>query len=231
MEPEDWPAFQAHLRAVARDRSHDTPPGERVLDERVAIEGRADEVTQTIIDLSTLRGQGHRHLVLIIEPEIGLLASLRGQQPPVYRLWVQMSDLAVDAMTDSEEMVAWATSLAEGVALEGVDLTLYPGRATATTGADGLARLPLAASGPSDSGGYVIARRATTRRSSPRTLGLGRHVVAKRSTETTYRWYVWDDRGVYRPVRTSCQGWLRRVEFERGGDRLLLPARVRWPGT
>ena len=225
VEPEDWPAFQAHLRAVARDRSHDTPPGERVLDERVAIEGRADEVTQTVIDLSALRGQGHRHLVLIVEPEVGFLASLRGQQPPVYRLWVQMSDLAVDAMTDSQEMVAWATSLAEGVALEGVHLTLYPGRATATTGADGLARLPLASPGSSDSGGYVIARRGNDAALLPENAWIwGGTSWQKRSDETQYRWYVWDDRGMYRPGEdVHVKGWVRRVEMERGGDRLLLP--------
>ncbi|NLD71718.1 MAG: hypothetical protein GX649_03255, partial [Chloroflexi bacterium] len=232
VEPEDWPAYTAYLRSVARDRTQDMPPGDRVMDERVTIDGRPDEVTETIIDLSPLRGQGHRHLVLVIEPEVGLIASLRGQTPPIARVWVQMSDLAVDAMTDSEEMVAWATSLAEGVALEGVSLTLYPGGETAETGPDGLTRLPLVGSASGEGAGYVIARRGSDAALLPENAWIwGGTSWQKRAPDTNYRWYVWDDRGMYRPGEdVHVKGWVRRVEFERGADRLTLPGagQVAW---
>jgi len=224
VQPEDWPAYLAYLQGTYRDVTQDNPPGTKVLDTRVAIGGEPDVLVETVVDLSAFRAQGQRHLVLVIQPEVGLLASLRGQTPPVYRLWVQMSDLAVDAMTDSEEMLAWATSLADGSALEGVELALYPGGATARTAADGLARLPLAAATDGEQGGYVIARLGDDAALLPeQAWGLWTSWF-KQPLGSAFRWYVWDDRQMYRPGEdVHIKGWARFVQMERGADRLALP--------
>jgi len=135
-----------------------------------------------------------------------------------------MSDLAVDAMTDSEEMLAWATSLADGSALEGVELALYPGGATARTAADGLARLPLAAATDGEQGGYVIARLGDDAALLPeQAWGLWTSWF-KQPLGSAFRWYVWDDRQMYRPGEdVHIKGWARFVQMERGADRLALP--------
>ncbi len=224
VDPDDWPGYLAYLQAVGRDETKVNPPGTQVLDKRVAIRGEADAMVETAVDLSALKEQGHRHLVLVIEPEIGLLATLRGQTPPVYRLWVQMSDLAVDAMSDSEEMLAWATSLDDGSALAGVELTLYPGGATAITGSDGLARLPLAAPSGGEEAGYVVARQGDDAALLPEQAWGLWSSWTNQSLGTTFRWYVWDDRQMYRPGEdVHIKGWVRTVQMERGADRLALP--------
>jgi hypothetical protein len=230
VRPADWPAYQEYLRQAGRDQTKDTPPGKQVLDQRLAIRGDADALVETVIDLSDLKAKGHRHLILVIEPEVGVVARLRGQYVPVHRLWVQMSDLAVDAFRDSEELLAWATSLSQGVALPNVSIELHPGGASGPTAADGLVRLPLAGANP-ESSGYLVARLGDDSALLPESTWSWGTDWRKQYLDSTIRWYVWDDRQMYRPgEEVHVKGWARYVRLERGDDHLELPGagQVAW---
>ena len=224
VEPADWPAYQAYLRTATRDTSADTPPGRKVRDERLPIRAEADAMVETVIDLADLKAKGHRHLILVIEPEQGLVARLRGMHVPVTRLWVQMSDLAVDAFTDQQDVLAWATSLSTGAPLADVALELYPGGASAQTAADGLARLPLAARAQGDEPGYLVASLGDDAALLPEQAWSWGTGWVKQALDDTFRWYVWDDRQMYRPEEeVHVKGWVRHVAMERGDDHLELP--------
>ncbi len=224
VEPADWPAYQAYLRNVGRDTAADNPPGAKVLDQRVPIRGEADAMVETVIDLAKFKAKGQRHLVMVIEPEVGLVSRLRGQYLPVTRLWVQMSDLAVDAFRDQDDVLAWATSLSTGAPLDGVALELYPGGARAQTAADGLARLPLAVRAKDDEPGYLVARLGDDTALLPEQAWSWGTGWTKQPLSDTFRWYVWDDRQMYRPEEeVHVKGWVRHVRLERGADHLELP--------
>ena len=226
VQPTDWPAYQQYLRDASRDATKDLPPGKQVLDQRVTLRGEADALSETVIDLSKLKAQGHRHLIMVIQPEVGVVARARGQYPPIYRLWVQMSDLAVDALLDSEELVAWATSLSTGAALADVALAaLSRRRQSAQTDHDGLARLPLAASQrPSKTRAISWPPRRRHRAACQNRAWSWGTRLDQTALDSPFRWYVWDDRQMYRPgEEVHVKGWARYVRVERGDDHLELP--------
>jgi hypothetical protein len=224
VQPEDWPEFQRYLRESYSDESKVTPPGRKVLDRSINTRGEADRLTETRIDLSGLYRDGHRHLVLVIAPEQGLLSALqRRQSPPVRRMWVQMSDIAVDALVDGSEMLAWATRLSDGQALSGAGLTLYPGKVQATTGQDGLARLNLGY-GKQDEGAFVVARRGNDAALLPESAFAWYSGWPRDGASDSFRWYVWDDRQMYRPgEEVRVKGWVRLARVAPGKERLELP--------
>ncbi len=231
--PEDWPAYLEYLRAFERDiNATPTPPGQRVIDTRIATRGAADALTRTDIDLKPGLRDDVQHLIVIAQPEPGLVGRLRGRTSErVLRIWVQSSPIALDAAIDAEEMLAWANALEDGAALSGVELTLQPGGAMSTTGADGTATLRLAEGrsdgGNRDAAAYLIARRGTDTAILPATTYWAESVWRTRPIEDEYRWFILDDRGIYRPGETvSIKGWVRLARLSRTSDDLALPEGV-----
>ncbi|NLG48501.1 MAG: hypothetical protein GX552_00140 [Chloroflexi bacterium] len=229
VQPEDWPAFQQYMHKTMRQESPGDPPGEKVMDQRIKVDAKTDELAQTNIDLSALlgeSGQGYEHLILIVEPERNLVDFVRRRPQPVLRVWLQASKLALDAFVDSEEMTAWVTSLSNGAPLADVELTLFPGGATATTNESGVATLSLAKVAAGETGGYVLARRGDDTALLPQSAYPWMvEGWQQRPLEDTYRWYVFDDRQMYRPgEEVHVKGWVRLALINRGADQLKLPA-------
>ncbi len=223
VEPSDWPAYQQYLVNRYRDTKY-TPPGRQVLNKSISPKGEADQFTETVIDLSDLRDKGRRHVILVIQPEQGLVATLRNRnRPDPHVVWVQMSSIALDAALDSEEMLAWANDLATGAPLKDVELTLYPGQVRAKTDADGMATLTLAQRS-GESGGYLLAKRGQETAILPEGAFGWSGSWVKQPFSDAFRWYVRDDRQMYRPgEEVSVKGWARRVKLARGSEALTLP--------
>ncbi|MBC7236434.1 MAG: hypothetical protein H5T69_11390, partial [Chloroflexi bacterium] len=221
--PEDWPAYLRYLRNYRRQDTA-TPPGRRTLDTKLTIRGEQDALTQTAIDLKPALRDGAQHLILIVEPESGLLDRLRRREEPTLHTWVQTSSIALDAAVDADELLAWANALPDGSSLSGVELTLYPGESRATTGAQGMATLPLPEKGAGGPDAYLVARRGSETAILPATTYGAENVWRKRSLDDEYRWYVIDDRGIYRPGETvSIKGWVRLAKLGEARDELALP--------
>jgi len=222
VEPEDWGAFQDYLRKVMRDETSTiTPPGQRVLNKTIPIRGEADRLIETRIDLADLYKQGHRHLILIIEGDRGLADLLRREQPPVKRVWVQMSAIALDAMADSSRLLAWANALTDGSPLSGVEVTLYPGKVAARTDAEGLAWLELPSAAPREQGSYLVARSGQESALLPESVYGWYTAWRKGAPQDVHRWYVWDDRQMYRPgEEVHVKGWVRLARLSVGKETL-----------
>jgi hypothetical protein len=223
---EDWPLYQDYIVEVNRD-TNVTPPGKKVWDGRVRTGGNPDELTETVLDLDPYLQQGKGHLILVIEPDQTLVDSvLRGRYTPVIRVWVQATGLALDAWVDYESMLAWASRLSDGEPLEGVSLTLWPGTVRGKTGPDGTTPLKLTDHGSQDERAYLIGRLGDDTAVLPQdTYGWSRGGWAQGSAGYEQRWYVIDDRGMYRPgEEVHVKGWVRSAALGKKGDVLTTPA-------
>ena len=238
VQAEDWEKFLTYRRQVSAEPDT-TPPGELIWEERVRVERNEDVLTETVLDLSdhfkalelAPDAQARRgHLILVIEPEEGLIDSLlKRRYKSAIHVWVQATDLAVDALVDYEAAIAWVTRLSDGMAVEGVALTLSPGAVSATSDAEGLATLKLSNSGSSETPAYLIARLGDDSAILPQdSHGWARGGWQAGSAQSGQRWYVLDDRGIYRPGESvQIKGWVRNALQAKAGDQLTPPA----PGT
>ena len=190
-----------------------------MLAETIRVASRPDEMVETAIDLAPALQDGLGHVVLIVEPETSPLTSLltRRGQTPIIQKWVQATRIGLDAFVDGENLVAWANALADGAPLPGVKLALLPGDRAASADAAGVATLPLPY-GPdaamlAGSLGNDTAILPPILTSGATAAGRGGHAT------DSLRWYVFDDRGMYRPgEEVHVKGWLRRVGGGPTGD-------------
>jgi len=218
VQPEDWAAFKTYLQNYYRATPPPTPPGREVLSQVVPIQGKADELTETQIDLAPALSNGLGHLVLIVEPErMGLAALLPSRErPPVIQVWVQATHIGLDAFVDHGQMVAWANSLADGAPLADVRLKLWPTGETATTDRAGVATLPLPEAG---SAALLVATRGTDTAFLPATTWIWGDGWERRHLADSLRWHVFDDRALYRPGdEVHVKGWIRRLTGGPTGD-------------
>ncbi len=222
--PADWMAFKAYLREYNRSDRRPTPPGEQAFSRTIGVKAREDELVETAIDLSEALSAGLGHVVVIVEPEAGRWAGLLGRnKPPVFHAWVQSTRIGLDAFADADRLVVWASALADGAALNGVEISLYPAGGAARTDDAGMATLNLPYGNPAT---LVAARRGDDVAILPEsTYFWGEGGWQRRPQSDTLRWYVFDDRGMYRPgEEVHVKGWIRVIGAGPNGDVLPLGA-------
>jgi len=112
-------------------------------------------------------------------------------------------------------MVVWATDLRDGTPLQGLDIVPASGNG-GLTGADGVARFPI----PADGAAWLTAQRGDDRAILPASSYLWDDSGwTRRPADDFVRWYVFDDRAMYRPgEEVHLKGWLRQVGGAQDGD-------------
>ena len=219
-----------------RDDPQD-PPGELVMQRTLQLGAQADVMLETNVELAGALGGETGHLILYVEPGPGLLASLFNERQQRMRVvsWVQVTGIGLDAFVDGDEMYVWANRLADGAPLPGVDVTLWPQDLHGTTDATGSALLTL----PQNSAQLLIARAGDDEAFLPENryeyyrTESGWNGWRRRDAPAEARYYVFDDRGIYRPGETvSVKGWIRLIERSpEGGVGLVRqggPTRLRY---
>ena len=214
VEPSDWAAYQEYLREYYRDDPPD-PPGRQVMNRTIDLEAADDALTEASIDLSPALESGTGHLVVVVEPA-GLQLGDRDRYRRVAQAWVQVTQIGLDAFVDHSEMVVWATSLQDGAPLVGVTIETDPGNQAAVTGQDGIARFEM----PNRDTTMLVARQDDDVAMLPKSrYAWGGDVWSARPLHDELRWYVFDDREMYRPgEEVHVKGWLRRVGGGQNGD-------------
>ena len=217
--PEDWRAWQTYQREYYRQEKPPALPGRQVMNTTIAVKSKPDELTETAIDLAPALQNGLGQLIVVVEPDVSGLTTLlqRGQRPPTARAWIQATRIGLDAFADGEAMVAWANDLSSGAPLNGVRLSLQPSGGEATSDDAGVANLPL----PSGSGAnLLVARKGSDLAILPQNAGYYSDAGwQKRPPQDVLRWYVFDDRKMYRPgEEVNVKGWLRRIGGGKTGD-------------
>src|SRR5688572_21811439 len=224
VEPKDYANYIAHMRTLTgyydeKRQKPAGPPGALVSTRTVEVRGAADEMTETRLDLSPALKGGRGNVFVVVEPATRQAAA-KGRAREAIRVWAQATSIGLDAFVDREGLVGWATALADGRPLEGVEMTLTPSALRATTGGDGLVRLAL----PQEAGaasGMLVARRGAETAFLPEHTDwwYGSSSWERVESVDQLRWFVFDDRKMYRPgEEVSLKGWLRRVGGGRSGD-------------
>ncbi len=219
--PDDWAAFKNYLREYNRSDRRPALPGVQAFSRTIAIKAKEDELVETAIDLSEAMRAGLGHVVLVVEPEAGRWASLLGRQkPPVLQSWVQSTRIGLDAFADADKLLVWASALADGAALNGVEISLAPSTSSGgpvKTDDAGLATLTLPYGNPAT---LVVGRKGDDVAILPESIYFwGEGGWQRRPVNDTLRWYVFDDRGMYRPgEEVHVKGWLRVIGAWPNGD-------------
>ncbi len=135
--------------------------------------------------------------------------------------WVQSTQIGLDALADNDELMGWATSLKDGAPLSDVQMEILPAKVNGVTGADGLAHLKLQPSN-NPAAGLLVARRGEDLAMLPENpdnwWSPNGSWLHKPQTDAL-RWYVFDDRRLYRPgEEVHLKGWIRRIGTGKGGD-------------
>ncbi|MBX3011948.1 MAG: hypothetical protein KF832_10605 [Caldilineaceae bacterium] len=225
--PDLWPAYQTYLNNYSYQENPPDPPGTRVLNEVVPIEAVTDELVETNIDLSEALPGSTGHLIVVVDVPSDLLSSLLSRLPfgqrqpiPTLRTWVQVTQVGLDAFVDHSEMVVWATALKDGAPLAGVDVSLLNSSVTAKTDDAGVARFAL----PDQSSPILVGQLGNDVAFLPQSSYYwGNGGWVRNQVQDELRWYVFDDRQMYRPgEEVHVKGWLRRIGGKQTGDVTLL---------
>lgn len=233
--PENWGQFVAFVRN-RDDRAPRTPPGRLALSKIIDVAARPDEMTETRIDLTPALDTGVGQVFVVVEPAAEPASRYRES----VALWVQVTQLGLDAFVDDSELVGWVNSLKDGSPISDAQVSLAVAQAGTvrseslrTTGPDGIARIALEQT--SDRGARIlIARKGRDVAILPESSYLwnDRSTWVKEARGDSLRWFVFDDRRMYRPgEEVHFKGWLRRVGHGKGGDVSLLdsgPANVEY---
>lgn len=223
VSPENWVQFATFMKDWRQNNgtaAGRVPPGRLLESKTVAVQSQPDEMAETRIDLSPGLKEGHGHVIVIAEPTTRVQSASRRYRRDAVCAWVEVTAIGLDAFTDSSEMVAWATSLKDGRALDGVRIQLLPASSgQSVTGADGIARLSLEAGAQNPA--ILTARKGDDVALLPQNTNWWHEAAGWHKTELKdqLRWYVFDDRGMYRPgEEVHIKGWVRRVGAGKAGD-------------
>jgi alpha-2-macroglobulin len=219
--PENWNQFVNHMRwsqgyADENAKKNRVPPGKLVVSKLIDVAAKPDELVETPIDLSPALADGLGQVFVIVEPAI----RVKGEERVWIKAWVQVTNIGLDAFVDNTDLIGWATSLRDARPLAGVEMAVQPGGNAATSGADGLAHIVLNEPTQSDPN-ILVARQG-------RDLAiLPEHTEwyytnggwFKKEAGDALRWFVFDDRKMYRPgEEVHIKGWLRKIGGTQTGD-------------
>ena len=214
VEPSDWPDFKEYLREYERTDVPLKPPGRLVHDKTLKLDTPADTLTEVNVELSSVMDGSYGQFIVIVKPPTSLFADERYWE--TVQAWVQVTQIGLDAFADHSEMVAWASALADGAPLSDVSILTDKGNKAAVTGADGIARFDLSSTGTT----YLVAEQGDDQAILPRSVYLwGDDSWDQIVVHDTLRWYVFDDRHMYKPdEEVHVKGWIRRVGGKQDGD-------------
>jgi uncharacterized protein YfaS (alpha-2-macroglobulin family) len=193
-------------------------PGKQVLDELRELKIPDDTLTEVPIDLQPYLTRGHGQFIIKVEPPPGIFATEEKKWQrfnQTIHAWVQVTDIGLDAYVDHSDMVVWVNQLRDGRPLAGIPISSSIGTSGAITDQEGIARFPI----PQDAR-YLVASRDGDVAMLPNSPYPGGDSGWNRNPPMDYlSWYVFDDRGMYRPgEEVHIKGWIRLLGGDQQGD-------------
>lgn len=215
VQPSDWQAYLTYLDEYRWTDQPHSPPGKLLLDETRTVDTVADILSEVTLDLGGFMEDDFGHFIVIVKPHQGLFEKETYWE--TVNVWAQVTQIGLDAFNDQSELLVWTTALADGAPLSGVSITDGAGQIAALTGADGMARLDL----PHEGTQYLLARVGDDVAMLPYSTyaSADENGWLPRSVSDDMRWFVYDDRAMYRPgEEVHLKGWIRKLGGGKSGD-------------
>jgi uncharacterized protein YfaS (alpha-2-macroglobulin family) len=216
VKPSDWLSFKMVGYSYSQDFQRYQFPGIEVFEGTIPVESAADQLTEVNIDLSKYLDGDFGHFIIFVTPPENMLKRKEDRYWQRVITWVQITQIGLDAFVDQTDIVAWTTSLKDGAPLGGVQISDSLDWLNVATGDDGTVRFPI-----SVGSSYLIATKGKDQALLPRSSSYWDDSSWNKMYQTTdeLRWYVFDDRGMYRPgEEVHIKGWLRRIGAGKNGD-------------
>jgi uncharacterized protein YfaS (alpha-2-macroglobulin family) len=207
VEPEDWTAYLRFTQE--RWRRADDPdrpklPGTQVKKTSISLQGQPDILVENKVDLSEyLKGGEGNVIVWITDPS----EDKENYRQREVMTWVQGTRLGLDLEVSHNQAVALVTQLRDGKPISEAQVKI--GTESGTTRPDGTTVFSL----PDKNADYAVARSGSDQAFLPRSLspyGYGDNWY-KRALSADARWFIFDDRGLYKPGETAhIKGYARQ---------------------
>ncbi|MEI7847141.1 MAG: Ig-like domain-containing protein [Chloroflexota bacterium] len=222
VQPEDWKAYKEYLRSFRQTDVVMPLPGKLLVQKSLNLNLTPDELSQVDVDLSQYMNGSSGQFVVQIAPPKGLFENDQAHWNRLSQTvltWVQVTQIGLDAYIDHSSMLAWVTNLKDGSPLSGVSLQDSSGTLNTVSTADGTARFDIP-----NGATYLLARQGNDQAMLPRSSSAwDDEPWSVRPPADQLRWYVFDDRQMYRPGEdVHIKGWLRQVGGRQDGDVTLV---------
>ena len=209
VKPEDYETFFRY-----RKNEQIQPIGNPVFDKIVRVKSEPDTPAETKIDLRPALTNGLGHAVLLVEPPV---LTKENEDERIF-VWLQATQTGIDAFSDNEELIVYASDLKSGKPLKNVDLQIPGGSGVTNEEGLGTIKLPTVGAGKEN---WLIARNGADSailRQNNNYYSSNRNWTRTENAEQL-RWFVFDDRKMYRPGETvSIKGYLRKFTGGRLSD-------------
>jgi alpha-2-macroglobulin len=230
--PEHWDRFNDFMRTAMQygyqrgNRQRSMPAiGRLVYTKVVDVAEKPDDLAETAVDLKPALNEGLGQMILNVE---AVQPAKTQWERRSIQVWIQSTDIGLDAFVDQTNLLGWATSLRDGKPLGDVQMKIADEKSIAGTGDgqksgnDGLARIELPDSaGQKDGRKLLIARKGKDLAILPESFDWWNNQTGwvNRGLRDSLRWHVFDDRGMYKPgEEVHLKGWLRRIIGGPKGD-------------
>ncbi|HWB82002.1 MAG TPA: alpha-2-macroglobulin family protein, partial [Nannocystaceae bacterium] len=213
VSPSDWRAWLKALEKQSNDSRDLKPPGKKIIDDVIDVKKDDDAIVETAVDLSKALSGGLGHAIVVVEPTKAPKEPWMQQRVIT---WVQATKIGLSAHVDDDEMLVWTSVLADGKPNSGVEVELGGG-IKGKSDARGLTELVL----PKTAAPMIIARSGKDVAFLPENFWWWNEDGSwkKNSRRDEVRWYVFDDRHLYKPgEEVKLKGWIRTVDPREGGD-------------
>ena len=202
--------FAEYLQYLERrdDRAVRVPNWPLLSDAKVSPNADNDATVETSLDLSGPLQAKPGQVIVLVEPvpAVSPRSDNYWENRPALT-WVQSTNIALDAFASGDSARLWATDLRTGAAIEGLTVRASYGP-SAKTASSGIATLPLSSS--------AQGREFYAATSGAETFILPASFPSTTAT-TTLRWFMFDDRQIYRPGETiNVKGWVRLFDANTG---------------
>ena len=226
VQPSDWDAFTKYMREWQQTDKVVQMPGTPVLDKTISLELPDDTLSEVNIELAPYLKNGYGHFVVVVEPPKGMFESENEKwqrYAQTIHTWVQITQIGVDAYTDYSDMIIWATDLKDGAPLEGVSIQPNNSSNKFITGSYGTLRIAI----PSGATYLVASKGMDTAMLLHSPYIWEDYGWGPSAPSDSLRWYVFDDRKMYRPgEEVHIKGWMRRVGGRQNADVNLVGSEV-----
>ena len=214
--PEQYPVYLRWRADQPHDPGRPEPPGARVVNDIVGIDGPPDTRTETGIHLGAALAGSTGHLIVEVRAVSALARLSDAQVPQLWgsstTTWIQATRLGLDLFADRAHALIWISRLGDGSPRAGVTVEVQGRDVRGVSDVTGVTRVPLSGEVRDGEPSMVVARAGNDAAFLPLPAAESPG-AAEDDGDHDVRISAFSDRTLYHPGDTvAVKGWLRRVD-------------------